>query len=239
MNTDKGRIGWTGRTGWTTRDTQNLSHAVDPAYPAHPAAPARFAPDVDCADRSFPLASHALGNRGRKWTALLDRIAAGDAEAVGILYDESSNVVFSLILHVLQNRQAAEDALLDAYVRIRQEARRRDATQNPVAWIVAVARRTALERLRHIPASERPAQWPAPPAPSATSVLPFDARHRQRHEIVGALDLLNPRQRLLVRMTYFGGLTIAEVADRLHLSIGEVRSDLGRVMTMLRNMLGE
>jgi len=195
--------------------------------------------DADGAARAFTPSGHGVSSgRSRRWAALLDRIAAGDGDAVAILYDESSSATFSLILHVLQDRRAAERALVDTYVRIRDEARARDAREGAVAWILAVARRAALNRLQDVPRSDRPVQWPtAAPAGAAASVLPFDARHRPRQEFGSALDLLNPRQRTIIRMAYFGGLTVGEVAEQLKLSSDDVRSELGRAMTTLRKTI--
>src|SRR5690242_506697 len=85
-----------------------------------------------------PVASET--SRTRRWTALIDRIAAGDADASAALYDESATFAFSLILQMLQEREAAEAALLDLYMGIRKEAQAYNRVQTPLAWVMGLAR---------------------------------------------------------------------------------------------------
>jgi RNA polymerase sigma-70 factor, ECF subfamily len=187
------------------------------------------------AERHLPRA--VLDNRGRRWTALLDRIAAGDTEALGSLYDESSSLAFGLIMHILQDREAAEDALVAVYRQVWEQARSNVQARNPVSWLMGLARRAALARRggrRHF---SYPVQLPSlPPAP-ATSVTRFEPFHRERQRISRALDQLTPQQRSIVQMTYFGGFSGREVAEELKIARQEVMSEIRRAMWALRSAL--
>ena len=98
-------------------------------------------------------------NRAREWTALIDRIAADDFEACAAFYDESSGLVFRLLTHILPDREIAEDAVVDLYRSVQAAARRYEhRDQNPLCWLVLMARRTAaihLHRLSTVGQEER------------------------------------------------------------------------------------
>jgi RNA polymerase sigma-70 factor (ECF subfamily) len=195
--------------------------------------------EVDARERHLPrVVESGLGNRRRRWAALLDRIAAGDINALGALYDESSSLAFGLIMHILQDAQAAEDALLDVYTQVRDRARVNAAERDPVSWLMALARDAAVARLRWRRHFSQPMQLPPlPSASAATSVMPFDPFHRECQEVSHALDQLTARQRAIIQMTYFGGFSGRAVADALKISTEQVMSEIRRAMSTLRNSL--
>jgi DNA-directed RNA polymerase specialized sigma24 family protein len=110
-----------------------------------------------------PVAAPAEdGTRRARWGTLLDRVAQGDVDACGSFYDESSGLAFTLILHIVRDRQAAEDALLELYTRVwtlaREQAHR---DRHPVAWLISLARHSAVTKLRRF-------------SPSNPSLLAFE-----------------------------------------------------------------
>src|SRR2546426_931784 len=123
-------------------------------------------------------------NDTARWTTLLNRIAENDVDACATFYDESCRLTFSLVMHILQDREAAEEALLDLYLQVWTRARlRADQTRNPMTWLIGLARKTALARLPQNRQSSNRAQLPSlAPAPQA-SVLAFEPLHRDRHQV--------------------------------------------------------
>ena len=67
--------------------------------------------------------------------------------------------------------------------------------------------------------------------------MPFEPFHRERQQISRALDRLTPRQRSIIQMTYFGGLSARDVADELKLTAQQVMSEIRLSMWALRNSL--
>lgn len=194
--------------------------------------------EMDDAGRRLPTAGHGpRDNRGRRWAALLDRVANGDIHALATLYDESSSLTFGLIMHILQDREAAEDALVDLYTQVRDQACSKTPDRNAMSWLIGLARHTALARLRRSRDSRHFNPLPHLPSASAASVTPFEPFHRERQQIGRALDQLTPRQRSIIQMTYFGGLSAREVADELRLQAHQVMDEIRRAMWTLRNFL--
>ena len=155
--------------------------------------------ETDNAERLLQLTARGgWYRRGRRWAALLDRVAAGDVEALGDLYDESSSLTFGLVMYILQDREAAEDVLVDVYREVRDQAHSSAAKHNPVSWLLALARRTALARLQRSGGARPSIPLPSLQLAPTTSVLPFDLFHRERRQVRRALDRLTPRQRTIV-----------------------------------------
>jgi RNA polymerase sigma-70 factor (ECF subfamily) len=169
---------------------------------------------------------------------LIGRIAEGDANALGELYDESSSVAFGIIRHILQDEAAAEDALVETYVRVRDRARAAEPQRDAVAWLLDLARRAALDRRSDAARSTGAQPYPPLPAAAAPSMARFEPEHHERpHVVRGALERLTTRQPAVIQMTYFGGLDLREVADELKLSREDVLSEIRRAMAALRNSL--
>jgi len=173
-------------------------------------------------------------NHATRWTALLNRIAEGDVDACETFYDESSGQTFSLMMHILQNRDAAEEALLDLYLQVWSRARlRAHRTQNPATWLIALARSTALARLRdrHSTGGAQSASIPAPHA----SVVTFEPFHRDRQHVNRGLRQLTDEQRSIIQLTYFGGLSAREAAHQLGLPVQRVTMEIHLAMRLLRD----
>ena len=162
--------------------------------------------------------------------ALLRRIVARDADAVGELYDRHARLLFNLIVRVLRDRADAEDVLQDVFVNVWERAASYDPSLGaPVAWLVRIARNRAIDRLRANAARARladtSADAPRPPAGTDPG---------ERHDITCALDVLVPEQRQLVECAYFMGLTHSELAARFNLPLGTVKTRVRNGLLALR-----
>jgi len=146
---------------------------------------------------------------------LLVRLRAGDAAALGPLFDRYEGPVYRYLLGVLRDPAAAEDALQDAFVTALRKA---DAV-NPATfrgWLFTVAHRSALverRRRKGRPAADDHAVFAllddtGDPAARAEAADTAAAVRR-------VLDELPAPQRAVIRLRLFEGLRFREVADRL------------------------
>src|SRR5581483_6645733 len=98
-------------------------------------------------DRRSTGAAASSNHRRLRWASLVERIGRGDRDALATLYDESSSLAFGLIRHILPDGSAAaEDALVDTYVQVRDQAGSLAGDRDAVSWLLSVARRAALAR---------------------------------------------------------------------------------------------
>jgi RNA polymerase sigma-70 factor (ECF subfamily) len=178
-----------------------------------------------------------------RWRALLSRIRARDAEALQALYDETSRVLYSLAYRVLNDREDAEEVILDVYQHVWNAADRYDpARGNVLSWLAVMTRNRAIDRVRQSNvrrSRELPVDPPvdAPsesPAPETQSIL-----EQQRVLVRKALETLGPEQREAIELAFYSGLSHSEVADALGAPLGTVKTRIRVGMQKLRKALPE
>ena len=177
---------------------------------------------------------------------LLQRIAARDTAALAELYDRHSRLLFSLILRIVRDRGDAEEILQEAFVRVWTRAEMYDARMGgPRPWLVRVARNCAIDRVRarRVRASvDTPAFDPAAieaAAPATAIQTPETAvlDAEKRRTLTGALAGLPAEQRLLIEAAFFEGYTHSELAQRLGLPLGTVKTRIRAGLSVMRKRL--
>ena len=135
----------------------------------------------------------------------------------------------------------AEEVTQDVYLEIWQTAARFDAGRgNAIAWMFTLAHRRAVDRIRSAQAArDRDLRIGARDLDVPVDTVAEAAETSIEHERVrGALDDLSELQRECVALAYYGGLTQSEIADRLHVPLGTVKTRLRDGMIRLRTALG-
>jgi RNA polymerase sigma-70 factor, ECF subfamily len=173
-------------------------------------------------------------------TQLIDRIVARDTGAFSELYDRHSRLLYSLILRILRDRSAAEEALQEVFVSVWTRAEKYNpAAGAPVAWLVGIARNRAIDRLRATarrPQEVEMAPWQPDTADDPETRAAFGQR---RQAVARALGALSPDHRELIEQAYFLGLTQSELSERHRLPLGTVKTRIRSAMTLLRQQLSQ
>lgn len=170
------------------------------------------------------------------WT-LMQHVAAGEEEAIARLYDRFGTLVFKAARQVLPSAAEADDAVQEVFVRLWQSADRYDPRRaRLVTWVMLIARRHLIDRLRRRAARPTVAQfegdWPEPGAsdsPERTSMAgDVSAKLAQR---IAELPKL---QREVIEKAYFQGYTLREISEQLNAPLGTIKSALSRGLARLR-----
>ncbi|NGZ03164.1 MAG: hypothetical protein CV090_08950 [Nitrospira sp. WS238] len=177
----------------------------------------------------------------QEWTQLIALTAEGDQTALATLYDRTSPQVFGLILKILNNREAAEEVTLDVYAQVWRQAHTYDRTRGaPGAWLMMLARTRAIDRFRS-GAAERGRMESLDAATlfaSADDSPEQDVEGQERRRYVqAALAGLTAEQRQTIALAYFYGLSQSEIADKLQLPLGTVKTRMRLGMIKLREAL--
>ncbi|MET0328108.1 MAG: sigma-70 family RNA polymerase sigma factor [Luteimonas sp.] len=169
----------------------------------------------------------------------LGRVADGDRDAFEALYRASAGRLLGICIRVLQDRQEAEDALQDVYVRVWRKATQFDASRAGAAtWLATVARNTAIDRLRARPAVQlAPVDLVEAMADDGETPLESTARADDRVRLDHCFETLEPRRRRLIRAAFFDGSTYEELARRAGAPLGSVKSWIRRGLLQLRACL--
>lgn len=169
--------------------------------------------------------------------ALIVQVARGDRSALSALYDRHVGVMSALATRILGDARDAEDLIHDVFVEVWQRAGDFDPSRGSVkTWLLVRVRSRCLDRKKS-PAVKRRRAMPADDA------LGADTRDHAEASLDGqrlraALDTLPPDQRGVLVLGYFEGLSSSEIAERLDIPIGTVKSRVSAAMSKLRERLG-
>jgi len=167
---------------------------------------------------------------------LVVAVAGGDRDALAGLYDRYAGVLLGLGIKVLRNRREAEDLVHDVFLEVWRRAHSYDPSRASVrSWLLLMMRSRSLDRRKsHGFALSAPLEHDPRVAPSSES--PAVALDRAR--VLAALETLPEAQRAVLVLGYFEGLSSSEMAARLSLPVGTVKSRVAGAMRALREKLG-
>jgi RNA polymerase sigma factor (sigma-70 family) len=172
--------------------------------------------------------------------AALARIPGGDRAALQTVYRLTSAKLLGVALRILGNQAEAEDVLQEVYVTVWLRADDFEAGRaSPMTWLIAIARNRAIDRLRASRQSRRMepidvASEVADSAAGADAVLESAQDHAKLHD---CLDQLADRERAALRGAFFDGNTYEDLAERMKVPLGTMKSLIRRAMIKLKDCL--
>jgi RNA polymerase sigma factor (sigma-70 family) len=171
--------------------------------------------------------------------ALLALCSRGDEAALGEVYDRYGRVAYGLALRIVRDRALAEDAVQEAFLAVWRSAGAFLAEQGkPSTWILTFVHRRAVDLVRREQRRRaEPLDDVAQPAGESTDEEAW--LRAQRQVVQGALRKLPPEQREAIELAYYGGLTQSELAERLGLPLGTIKSRMFAGLKRLRELLAE
>ena len=177
----------------------------------------------------------------QEWVHLIVRTAQGDQDALATLYDRTSPQVYGFVLKILANREAAEEVTLDVYTQVWRQAHTYDETRGtPGSWLMTLARTRAIDRFRAGAAERgRINSLDTVELMASEDNTPEQdlAGQERRRYVQQALALLTAEQRQAIALAYFYGLSQSEIADKLQLPLGTVKTRMRLGMMKLRDAL--
>ncbi|MBI4616059.1 MAG: sigma-70 family RNA polymerase sigma factor [Planctomycetes bacterium] len=167
---------------------------------------------------------------------LFRRWRAGDRSAFGRLFSLHANAMYQSALSVAGSSEEARDVVQETYVRLAGRLADWRGEGSLVAWFATVSRRLAIDRRRRKGALPLPAEG----ASSRDEGPEAAAAGLEEGEILRrAVDALPPLQRETVRLRYFAGLSLAEVAAVRGTALGTVKATLHQAIEKLRREMGD
>lgn len=169
------------------------------------------------------------------------RVAAGDRDAFGVFYDRHGARVLGLLLKLLRHRTTADDVLQETFLQVWRSAGTYDAGRAGVtAWLAIIARSRARDRIRRerragatLAAMPDPGMAAGEPRESSAALESAEAGHQTQ----GALAALPEEQRQMICLSFFGGLSHAEIAERTALPLGTIKTRIRLGIRRMREIL--
>jgi RNA polymerase sigma-70 factor, ECF subfamily len=172
---------------------------------------------------------------------LFTALKAGQHSALEILYDRYAALVYRLALRILINPQEAEDLTQEIFLNLWRSDAYKPGRGSLSSYLTTLTRSRAIDRLRSRSSNQKFLErWSLNMSSELPPLTPFEsASLEQRSEYVrNALTELPDRQRRVLEMSYFDGLSQSEIAAQLNTPLGTVKSWCRQGLLNLRKNLG-
>lgn len=188
-----------------------------------------------------PPISGGVPNRQTNWDVYICEIARGDRQAIDQLYGESSHLVYSVAMRILNDRSDAEEAVMDVYAQVwRSAGKFSNERGSGFAWLMNLARSRAIDKLR----ARRNRNVAMEPLFETAAVSDRDSNPERisalgemQDRVRTALSGLPAEQRTTIELAFYSGLTHVELAERLGQPLGTVKTRIRAGMMKLRTTL--
>ena len=199
------------------------------------------------ATAATPAHPHTTEAAGERWasvkTVALDDaelaswFASGDADSVRVVYQTYGRLVFAIAYRVLGDTGLAEDATQQTFVQAWRAAGSYDPSRALGAWLATIAKRVAIDVHRRERRHRNLDNIDTSDSASLVTLPPSAEQIHDVAEVRRALDELPPADRDLIRMQHFDELSHAEIADKLEIPLGTVKSRIFRAHRRLAGIL--
>ena len=171
---------------------------------------------------------------------LIPHVMTGRHDALTILFDRYHRLVFDVAVRIVRDASEAEEVVQTVFLDVFKAIANFDARKGILkVWLLQYAYHRALHRKRHL-TSNHFYRWE-----DLEAAIEVGSGRALWGELPEAIRLaeemlgnLKPRQRRVVEMTYYEGLTAEEIARQLGESPHVVRHDLRRGLIALRAAFG-
>ena len=166
------------------------------------------------------------------------RFCEGDQAAVRTVYREYGRLVYAVALRVLGDRALAEEATQQAFLKAWRASNALDPAREIGPWLATIARRVAIDLYRReaLRAAD-PIDSVPPGDPALASTAESAESVHDAWAVREAVEALPADEREVVRLQHFGGMTHAEIAEKLKLAVGTVKSRSFRAHRRLAEQL--
>jgi RNA polymerase sigma-70 factor, ECF subfamily len=171
-------------------------------------------------------------------SSMLQRIAAGDAAAVRECIEQYGALIWSIARRLSRTPSDAEDATQEIFLDIWRSASRFDASQgSDKVFIAMIARRRLIDRLR-----KTSAEPPMDPIEALEGIAwsensESSESSMEAEQATRALAGLRPEQRQVLELGLLQGLSQSEIAKRLNMPLGTVKSFMRRGLIRVRELM--
>ena len=174
------------------------------------------------------------GSKGEPIDSVEKAFARGDENALKAAYLQHGSLIYTFCRRTLDESRA-KDVTQEVFISAwRSRARYEPARGSLAGWLIAITKSRIVDNVR---SEQRHAQRRSGGDPAEVPVAAEVERVGDRLMIAEALRCLSDRARQVITLHYFDDLTHQQIADRLSMPLGTVKSDLRRGLSQIRHQL--
>jgi RNA polymerase sigma-70 factor (ECF subfamily) len=169
---------------------------------------------------------------------LISHVGQGDAQAFATLYERHRRAAYSLAYRMMGEKQAAEDLLQEAFLKLWRGAASYRAERGSVrTWLLSIVHNRGIDQLRSLASRRRMQEKIEASAPKSQPSEAFTQswRNSQRGQVREALKSLPSQQLNVLELAYFSGYTHVEIAELLDLPLGTVKGRMRLGLKKIRH----
>lgn len=171
----------------------------------------------------------------------MEGIGRHEEHALGALYDATISLLFGAASRILRNDESSEEVVSDVYLHVWREPDRYDAERGSVrTWLLVMCRSRALDALRRrdpAVAHPDPHELCEAQVDEASNVEDLFLAMEEGSHLRQSMLSLTPRQRQLLSLAFFRGLTHAQIAKIEGVALGTVKGQIRQALRLLRTQL--
>jgi RNA polymerase sigma-70 factor (ECF subfamily) len=210
----------------------------------YPAPHRTFAPAAALWLPGFSLISFRKARPMPEAADLMARIVERDEKALDQLYERFSGALYAVILRIVKSREDADEILCEIFLQVWNKAATYDLARGATyTWLISMARNRAIDRIRSKgyknskQDADEPGELERLENPSSESPLEAVLLSERASAVREALRGISPEQREVLEIAYFEGYTQSQIAERLRMPLGTVKTRMRDGMKALQSLL--
>lgn len=178
-----------------------------------------------------------MTGQAKRETQLLKDVAAGDRTAFATLYQRYNRPLFAYIYRWLEDKDTAEEVLQEVMFEVWKKAGSFAGRSKPSTWLFGIARFKTLNAIRQLSRPKADEEETAKILDGAAGPEAKAAARSEREAIKSALGKLSPEHREVLELTYYEGLSLAEISEIVGVPQGTVKSRMFHARQQLKDIL--